>query len=304
MPTQTPASASAQSPQATVRSRMMIVVLLLSLLYSAVVLVREWKYTEKANPLMHQSSTMRALLFQKGARLDLYDPHELFVRSGQEPNLGTERFRAPRLLSTRAVLIGNGTSARVRDLGSAYTYDPLTAAQNSEILSLGRNTNFTYYIPEGPDHTHLRIDFARCGQIADIPLPTAELWYDARTLFDTLALPMQQKMVLSPAETSLALVHHDAFPRITLVQLIERQAVALSVPSFNPDQLHFSPFFMDDQTLLFSVLDRDHWGTVRYRLSTGTYEILSENFTDHTYHSVAGDIMLQQSFFDETINVP
>jgi len=239
-------------------------------------------------------------------RLDLYDLSAQggLVRSIQESYQENDFSITSRLLSTRAILTSGRTLTRVRDAGSSYAYNPFTADQKSLLLHLSRNTNFTYYIPDGQDRTHLFIDLASCGEIAKIPLPAEESWYDASKLFGTLNLPMQRKMMLSPAETSLALVHHDTFPRIALIQLIGRHATALSVPSFDPEQLHFSPFFIDDQTLLFSVLDSNHWGTVRYHLSTGTYEILSQNFTDHAYSSLSGDVILQQSFFDETINVP
>ncbi|MDD5740099.1 MAG: hypothetical protein PHO20_05025 [Candidatus Peribacteraceae bacterium] len=252
---------------------------------------------------MNLFPSLRVLLFQKGTQLDLYDPYESSVHSAQKLEQGNALLMAPRLLSTRAILITGETSTRVHDMRSSYNYSPLATDQKSLLLHLSRNTNFTYSIPDG-DHAHLHIDFTACGEIATIPLPAEESWYDASKLFDALNLPMQRKMMLSPAETSLALVHHDTFPRIALIQLIGRHATALSVPSFDPEQLHFSPFFIDDQTLLFSVLDSNHWGTVRYRLSTGTYEILSQNFTDHAYYSLSGDVILQQSFFDETINVP
>ncbi|MFA5273357.1 MAG: hypothetical protein WC353_04300 [Candidatus Peribacter sp.] len=285
------------------RTKIVIAALLLCLLYSAFVLVQEWKSDGKTHALTHGAPILRALLFQRGTQMDLYDPHGQFVRSVQEPKR-TEELPIARLLSTRAILVAAGTQARVRDMGSSYAYDALPSGSQSSLVSLSRNTNFTYFIPEGPDRTHLHIDFAGCGEIAAMKLPAAELWYDPDQLFSTLALPIQQKMMLSPAETSLALVNQTMFPRITLVHLIERQASALSVPSFDPDQLHFSPFYIDDQTLLFSVLDRKHWGTVRYHLSTGTYEMLSTDFTDHAYVSRSGDVILQQSFFGETINIP
>ncbi|MDD5041001.1 MAG: hypothetical protein PHX87_01100 [Candidatus Peribacteraceae bacterium] len=300
----TPPLASADDLRPTWRGRMMLAILLFSLLYSGITLVREWGPAEKEKSLTGGLPSLQAILFQNGTRLDLYDAQNPFVRFIQESEQNRSLLIPPRLLSPKAILIGEGATVRVRDMSSTYTYPPLASDQKSSLVFLSRNTNFTYSIPDGPDHTHLHIDFSRCGEIADIPLPAEEPWYKADRLFDSLTLPKQKKMVLSPAETTLVLVHHDVFPRMTLVHLIARQAAALSVPSFDPEQLHFSPFFIDDQTLLFSVLDRYHWGTVRYNILTGTYEVLSQNFTDHAYHSLSGNVILQQSFYDETINVP
>lgn len=281
--------------------------ILLSIGYACVILVREWDTTTTEKMFASRVPTLRALLFQNGARLDLFDATSrgVIVRLKTANQLaGQPAGPLPQLLSTRAVLLTTGEQSQVQDLWSSYSYDPLATGSQSSLISLSRNTNFTYSIQRDQLHAKLIIDFAACGTIASIPLPEKETWYDADTVFRPLRLPMQQRMTLSPAETSLALSHHDTSPRITLVRLLERNAFTLSVPSFDPEQLHFSPFFIDDETLLFSVLDRNHWGTVRYRIRTGTYEMLSENFTDHAYHTLSGDILLQQSFYDEVTNVP
>jgi len=295
-------SASRTGTLPTLRNGIVLFILLLSLLSSAITLVREWGSGTREQALMGSLPALRALLFQKGTQLHLYDTSlpASIVRSAQV----SERTMTPRLLSPRAVLVGSDNAVRVRDMASSYSYDPLAADKKSPLVSLSRNTNFTYFLSDQSGRTHVHIDFAGCGEIADIPLPAEESWYDAKKVFGALNLPMQQKMLLSPAETSLALVKHDTFPRIALVQLIERRASELTVPSFDPEQLHFSPFFIDEETLLFSVLDSKHWATVRYHLLTGTYEILSENFTDHAYHSLTGNIILQQSFLAGETNIP
>ncbi len=281
----------------------MVSAILLSLGYSCVILVQEWGTTTAEKVFASRVPTLRALLFQNGVRLDLFDAASrgVLVRS---KTMNQPAGLPPRLLSTRAVLLTTGEQSQVQDMWSSYSYDALATGSQSSLVSLSRTTNYTYSVQRDQDHTKLVIDFAACGTVGSIPLPAEETWYDAETVFRQLHLPMQQRMTLSPAETSLALIRHDTFPRITLVRLLERRAITLSVPSFDPEQLHFSPFFIDDETLLFSVLDRNHWGTVRYRVPTGTYEILSGNFTDHAYHTLSGDVILQQSFYDDVVNVP
>jgi hypothetical protein len=111
-------------------------------------------------------------------------------------------------------------------------------------------------------------------------------------------------MVLSPAETSLVLLDHTSSPRLILIDLIERTALELIAPSYDPEQLHFSPLFLDEETLLFSVIDRDHWGTVLYHIADGRYEPFSTTFTDRAYHSTSGKLVLVQSFYDNTVNIP
>ncbi|MFH1444051.1 MAG: hypothetical protein ABIG34_01520 [Candidatus Peregrinibacteria bacterium] len=286
-----------------IRSRIVLLGLFLCLMYPAYILVQEWEFATAERAVMSDKPALRALLFQEGARLQIFDMslRQDTVRSTKPLNT-TDILSSARLLSPRIVLVGSGAQTQVLDLVSSYTYN--ATDRESPLTLLSRNTNFTYTLSDDPDRARLTIDFAECGEIADIPLPERGQWYEPEALFETLGLSMQNSMRLSPAETSLALVKHGTFPRTILVNLIQRNAIALSVPSFDPEQIHFSPFFIDDQTLLFSVLDRKQWATVLYHISTGTYETLSIGFTDHAYHTLTGKIILVQSFYDDALNIP
>jgi len=143
-----------------------------------------------------------------------------------------------------------------------------------------------------------------CGRLADIPLPETDQWYVHAQLFSSLGIQEQRLMRLSPAESSLAVIDHTIGPHLTLINLFQHTNHALMVPGFAPEQVHFSPLFIDEETLLFSVLDLDHWGTVIYHINSKTFEPLTEAFTDQAYHSATGKIILVQSFYDEKRNIP
>lgn len=302
-------TAPAPSPAKSFLSRLRILILiplLLSLVYSITVLIREWTPPERERMLSGTVPVLHALLFQQGTKLDLFDTYtgNGLVRSAAGALTSSEELNfPPRILSTKVALLSESRHARVRAMTSTYSYDPLEG-QESPLILLARNMNYTFALMDEQSPPHLRIDFAGCGTLADIPLSEHPDWYKPVTLFQIMGLLQQRMMRLSPAETSLAIVHHAHVPHIMLVDVIGRNVIPLSVPSFDPEQLHFSPFFINEETLLFSVLDGKHWGTVRYHLSTGTYEVLSENFTDHAYHSLTGKVILQQSFFDSGTNIP
>ncbi|MFH0851709.1 MAG: hypothetical protein V1876_03080 [Candidatus Peregrinibacteria bacterium] len=296
---------AAPAPSSRLR-KLVLIPLLLSFAYAVTVLIRDWTPPARTRMFPGVLPVLHALLFQQGVKLDLYDVSTAdgtvraaggAIQNTEEPAL------RPRLLSTRAVLLSQERHARVRSMTSAYSYDPLEGRESPLVL-LSRNMNYTFSLLDAQSPLRLRVDFAGCGTLADILLTERPDWYEPARLFGSLHLPMQRQILLSPAETSLAIVDHDHAPRIILTDLIQRTARTLAVPSFDPEQLHFSPFFIDEETLLFSVLDRRHWGTVLYRLRTGTYETLSADFTDHAYHSLTGDVILRQSYFDDTINIP
>ncbi|HBH19646.1 MAG TPA: hypothetical protein DDX11_01585 [Candidatus Peribacter riflensis] len=288
----------------TWRNRLVLLPLLCAFALAVYVFTQEWRPQNRVRVFSDITPTLQALLFRQGTRLDLYDVSSpKTIRTATPFEDAQEIARPARLLSPKAVLIASEQHARVRDMASAYAYDPL-AGSGSPLVLLSRNTNFTFSLSDESRNPRVRIAFSGCGDIADIPLSAAADWYEPAPLFEALGVPQQRRMVLSPAETTLAVIDHAALPRISVVHLTQRTAMTLAVPSFDPEQVHFSPFFVNDQILLFSVLDRSHWGTVLYRLSDGTYEMLSPTFTDAAYHSATGKAILMQSFFDNDRNIP
>jgi len=266
----------------------------------------QWNRSLSDSVAITTGPQLQALLFLKGTSADHFTTQNVSqaVRTTRVVGATAEMPTKIRLLSTQAIITDSQNDVLVRDTRSSYAYHPIPENSGASLVFLSRDTNFTYSITGSKEHERFHIHFANCGETADIPLPDTEPWYDAKRVFGASHVPMQQIMLASPAETTLALVRHESFPRITLVQLMQQNATTLSIPMFGPEQLHFSPFFIDDETILFSVIDGMHWGTVRYHLLTGTYEILSDQFTDHAYHSYTGKTILQQSFFNDSINIP
>ncbi|OIO55555.1 hypothetical protein AUJ46_01135 [Candidatus Peregrinibacteria bacterium CG1_02_54_53] len=283
------------------------VVLLCAFAYSTFVLISSLMQPVNDPNEIRAKVTLQALLFRKGTDQDVYATHTFrtgLVYSRKILQSSNEYSTELRLVSPRATLIGSGNQAHVQDMGSPYNYKLLTDEENSPLVYLSRDTNFVYFLTDEEDHPHLHVRYSECGEIENISLPAREEWYSPEQLFERLGIPMQHTIVLSPTEMSLALLSHNTLSRITLIDTLSWDSRTLSAPSFDSEQLHFSPFFIDNQTLLFSVLDRNHWGTVRYHLRTGAYEILSSNFTDHAYHTLSGKIILQQSFFNGETNIP
>lgn len=276
-----------------------------SFVYAVAILIVQWTPPVDSPSPLNGKVPLEALLFEQGAQLDLYsvETRQGIVRRANVLQAGSEHHSSPRLLSTRAILVDTGSGARVRDISSNYEYNPLPE-EPSSLRLLNRNTRAIFSVDHTAENPHVTYSVSDCGTIAEIPLPKPKTWYAPQRLFPTLGIPEQRKMILSPAETSLVILDHSADPRLALVNLVDRTMQELSAPGFDAGQIHFSPFYIDEETLLFSVLDRNHWGTMRYHIPTGTYEMLSPNFTDHAYHSLSGEIILQQSFYDETINVP
>lgn len=286
--------------------RLILLPLAIAFAYALYVGVQEWIPPSRPHELRNTQPVLQALLFRRGAGIHVYDlsTPKLVVRTAGERIRAPEGTEPVRLLSTRAALIRSEDRFRVRDAASSYAYDPLTADDTSPLALLSRATNFTFSLSDDSQQPHLNISFAPCGFLAAIPLPEAQNWYSSDQLFDTLSLPKQSRMLLSPAETALTIVHHELFPQIMLADLLQRSAAALFVPSFGTEQVHFSPFFVDERTLLFSVLDSNRHATVLYDISEGTYDIISPDFTDHAYHSFTGKVILRQSFFDDSVNIP
>ncbi|MDD4627969.1 MAG: hypothetical protein PHE68_01075 [Candidatus Peribacteraceae bacterium] len=144
-----------------------------------------------------------------------------------------------------------------------------------------------------------------CNEIVDIPITRKILGYAPEPMLTSNDLPIERTMRISPFETQLVIVDHAFFPQIALVNLIERKARLLTAPGFGPMQIHYSPLFLDDGRLLFSVTDGAKWGTVLYDIRKNTYDTFSKNFTDQSFLSMNGKVVLLQSFYGSgSLNIP
>jgi hypothetical protein len=130
--------------------------------------------------------------------------------------------------------------------------------------------------------------------------------HDVEKSLEDINVPPQRALALSPLQNTLAFLDHTSSARMTLVNLITREITSLRVPDFGGGQLHFSPSFYDENTLLFSAIEGNQWGTVLYDIPHKRYQLFSKNFTDRVLHSASGgQILLQQSFYGGgAVNIP
>ncbi len=150
----------------------------------------------------------------------------------------------------------------------------------------------------------LKINFPACNLTSNVTLMETPLNY-LETRFAALNLPIQREIRLAPSEATLAVLDHEAFMRIALVDVLLKESHFLSAPFFGEKQMHFSPRYWDDETLVFSVADEDKWGTVLYHIFEDRYELLSEHFSDASYLSTEGELVLVQSSYGSgAVNVP
>lgn len=295
------------------RRAVVLVPLAIAFLYSLSILLTQWQAPEKTKTPT-AGAALTALLFRQDTRWHLYDLTGTigYIRGVNLPETASPALGV-RLISNSALLLSTESGARVRDTASSYTYDPLAPSVETDVplpnersaLSLvSRQTNFVFSIPfDRP--ARLRITLEGCASLAEISLPGQAGRVAPLQLLTTLGLPVEQRMFLSPAELSMAILDHRSSSRITLVDLLQQRSLELSAPSFAEDQVHFSPLFLDEDTLLFSVLDSTHWGTVLYHGQEDRYEQISESFTDRAYLSTSGKLVLVQSAYDGgTLNIP
>jgi len=272
---------------------------------SIAILIAQWNPLEGPAPHAQGKSSLEAVLFLRGNKLEAYSTETTrgALRAINLPSdlLSPEVF--PRLLSPSSVALSVGSRTLVHDMSSGYYYEPSPESRKA-LVHTNRSTSMVYALKTDGTAPHLTVTSASCGLLADLPLPTTDSWYADEQLFVSLGIEQQRLIRLSPAETALALIDHTVGPRLTIIDLFQHTIQAPLVPGFSPEQVHFSPFFIDEETLLFSVLDLDHWGTVIYHINTKTFEPLTEAFTDQAYRSLTGQIILVQSFYDEKNNIP
>lgn len=285
------------------RRTVVLMPLILAFLYSLGVLLTQWQATEKIKT-PSTGAALTALLFRQDTRWHLYDLAGTtgYIRGVNLPETASPALGV-RLISNSALLLSTESGARVRDTASSYTYDPLPN-ERSTLSLVSRQTNFVFSIP--PDRpARLHITLEGCGRLAEVLLPDQAGHVAPMSLLASLGLPGEERMFLSPAELSLAILDHRSASRIALVDLLQQRSRELSAPSFAKDQVHFSPLFLDEETLLFSVLDSTHWGTVLYHSREDRYEQISEAFTDRAYLSTSGKLVLVQSAYEGgTLNIP
>jgi len=121
---------------------------------------------------------------------------------------------------------------------------------------------------------------------------------------NTVKLPLQKSVRLSPLDQFAIVLDHGIHRRLRLINLSGMQVTTIDAPGYSQSQIHFSPIFLNDRKIAFSILDGERWGTVVYDVITQSYKVVSESFSDQLYPLGNGEMLMVQSIFANTGNVP
>jgi hypothetical protein len=265
-----------------------------------------WRAEKSESPTI-----LRTLLFKDEQQIDLYriikskDSYQIFSFTGavlpsEDPNPMRDVYA--RILGEMSTLIDSGISApRIAWLSA--TKELVVPLVPQRLIHGLQDHSKQFYSATEDDAVVLYIHSPACATDRRIVMDTVH--DDMAETIAKISVPAQRKLELSPFQNTLAFLDHANAPRITLLNLITEQTTPLRAPTFGEEQLHFSPMFYDEDTLLFSVIDGNRWGTVLYDISRREYTPFSVHFTDRALRAASGSgIVLQQSFYGGTVNIP
>jgi len=172
--------------------------------------------------------------------------------------------------------------------------------QPSDIVTVNDKKDILYTTAEG-DYV-LHYFFPACSEPYEIPLPRDDR--DMPAVLRAMNLPAQKKLVLSPSQQSALVLDHAYQSRIALINTVKKQSLILFAPGFSETQIQFSPVFLNEDTVVFSVMDETRHGTVRYDIREFTYGPVSDDFIIEAYPPRTGGPRLLQSFEPRIGNVP
>lgn len=211
-----------------------------------------------------------------------------------------------KLVSTTGVLSQMGSGITVFDVKNRMTI-PFDRMKSPLLFTTNEKQNMSYATADENGSYRLLILCKECNDATKISVPGTYGTSKNASLkmFADSTLPLQHFILLSPFETTAALLDHAFFPRIAVVNLVERTPKMLMVPGFSDKQMHFSPLYLDNRTILFGVVDADKWATYLYHITEDRYEKFSDDFTDRAFFSATGKLVLLRSTYqDGDMNIP
>lgn len=145
------------------------------------------------------------------------------------------------------------------------------------------------------DEYRVHIHSQRCQENEDVTAFSLKKNKAPQATLDAYGLPAQQRLILSPTGSRLLLLDHAYSARLTLIDMVSHTAKQLDIPDMKND-VHFSPLFATDDSIIFSVVNDGGWATMRFDNRSGTYEKLSDEFSDALYRAVSGEIVFVRSY--------
>ena len=210
-----------------------------------------------------------------------------------------------------SIRLGGGNTLLVEVSEGSYLFDAfenayyeLTDTPAPLIMTDANQQTLLYVDRTNANVPRLAVTSPACHVERSAPLP-ASVDIEAELAF--IGLPAQRISRVSLSSEHLAFVDHGLSPRIFVYNIQSAEVEQLLVPGYSQSQWHFSPYFIDDTRLAFSVLDGTERLTVEFDLQTSTYRTISDNFSDAIYRSTTGDVVLLQTTFDrmgDSINTP
>jgi len=217
---------------------------------------------------------------------------------GQKTASGSFRLS---IIGPSILLANNGSFAEIFDADDERTYD-LLSQPNMDSATLTNRKDIIITTKETNGNFSLHYLYANCQEPSVLILGGTDS--PAVETLKEKGIPLQNKITLSPSQTNAAVLNHMNGSHINIVNLISKQVKEISLPDVTDKQIHFAPTFLGDNNIAFSVMDGERYATVLYSIADNTFSIISNAFSDAIYLSLTGKLILLQSFYSLSGNVP
>ncbi len=205
------------------------------------------------------------------------------------------------IIGPSTLLANNGSMAEIFDADDERTYD-LLSQKNMESVVLTSRKDILFTTREANGSFTVHYLFANCQEPSVLRLGSTDT--PAADMLREKGLPIQKTITLSPSQTNAAVLDHAYGSHINILNLISKETKEVILPDFSDKQIHFAPTFLGDNDIAFSVIDGRRNATVLYSITDGTSKVISDFFSDAIYLSLTGKLVLLQSFYSLSGNVP
>lgn len=236
---------------------------------------------------------MRSFDFVPIANEELVDP--------ETNKLPDEHFSFD-ILSAGTLLANDGAFGRIYDTDDRRNYDLIREKTKMDAVTFTSRKDILYTAKDENGSLVIRYFFANCREPQSYSLEENDR--PAGRVLRTLDLPVQNKILLSPSQVYAAIIDQTNVSKLRVMNLISGQVTVLNVPSLSDAQIHFLPTFIGDDQIAFSTYDNGNTSTQLYSIKSGTFNMLSADFSDAIYLSRTGEIVLLQTFNSLAGNVP
>lgn len=221
---------------------------------------------------------------------------------GPAPRNAPDAFHGTTVISSlRDVIVREATGATLLKIDEARRYH-ITEDPAVQLVSMDANRMKTISTAVRQGRYDVTIRSIACDVTSSMTVGARDA--SMMPYLEKNDLPVQRQLRVSPLQGRALFIDHAHLRQVVLADLANVTAVTLRFPEFSAAQVHFSPVFLDEDTIAFSVLDGDRAATVQFDIVRNAYALLSTEFSDAIYVSASGKAVLVQSFLDGMGNVP